>query len=65
MITDRQIDKCRTFSCDHALHEDCINNMAAEIDEMAELLHSQECATKLWKGICLEKHKRPDVKVGQ
>jgi peptidoglycan hydrolase CwlO-like protein len=49
MINDKEIDACRTFSCDHELHEDCINAMATEIDELAQEVHSLQCATTKWK----------------
>jgi len=49
MTNDKQIDACRAFSCDHELHEDCINAMAAEIDELAEEVHTCQRAASRWK----------------
>jgi len=58
IINDKQIDKCRTFSCDHKLHEDCINELGKEIDEMVGLLDNQECDTAFWKTKCANELQR-------
>ena len=46
MTNDKQIERCRTFTCDHELHEDCINAMAAEIDGLAQEVHGLQHGQK-------------------
>jgi hypothetical protein len=44
MTNDKQIDKCRTFSCNHELYEDCIDTLGKAIDELAQEGYSLQCA---------------------